>query len=260
VLDLCVHDFDVLNWLFGAPKSVYARGRELKPGLWNNVHAIVDYGAAEGFVEGSEFMPEGYPFTAALRVVCEGGVVEFMFRAGGVSVEMGGANSLVAYEPGKSYALEAKPGDAYENQAAYFVDCVLRFSLACSWPSLRSLERAGIDTTDERKQRLRRSAYRPRSARRIKSTLSDGADGIRRKDRRAGARGANRATRRGRKEDDGRSLFHGARPHVLFSQRAGRPHDSCRRRRAGFDAPRAACSADQNGRAAEHDRLRARRA
>ena len=47
-----------------------------------------------------------------------------MFRAGGVSVEMGGANSLVVYEPGKSYALDAKPGDAYDNQAAYFVDCI----------------------------------------------------------------------------------------------------------------------------------------
>jgi UDP-N-acetylglucosamine 3-dehydrogenase len=34
VLDLCVHDFDALNWLFGTPKSVYARGKELKPGLW----------------------------------------------------------------------------------------------------------------------------------------------------------------------------------------------------------------------------------
>ena len=106
------------------PKSVYARGRELKPGLWNNIHASLDYGDSEGFVEGSEFMPEGYPFTAALKVLCEGGVVEFMFRAGGVSVEMGGGNSLVVYEPGKSYALDAKPGDAYENQASYFVDCV----------------------------------------------------------------------------------------------------------------------------------------
>jgi len=102
VLDLCVHDFDVMNWMFGAPKTVYARGRELKPGLWNNVHATIDYGDAEGFVEGSEFMPEGYPFTMALKVVCEGGIVEFKFRAGGVSVEMGGSNSLVAYEPGKS--------------------------------------------------------------------------------------------------------------------------------------------------------------
>jgi predicted dehydrogenase len=67
VLDLCVHDFDVLNWLFGAPKTVYARGKELKPGLWNDIHALIDYGGINGFVEGSEFMPSGYPFTAALR-------------------------------------------------------------------------------------------------------------------------------------------------------------------------------------------------
>jgi len=124
VLDLCVHDFDVLNWILGTPKSVYACGRQLRPGLWNNVHATVDYGDTEGFVEGSEFMPEGYPFTATLKVVGEGGVVEYRFRAGGVSVEMGGSNSLIVYEPGKSYALKAKPGDAYENQAAYFIDCV----------------------------------------------------------------------------------------------------------------------------------------
>jgi len=124
VLDLCVHDFDVMNWMFGAPKTVYARGRELKPGLWNDVHATIDYGDAEGFVEGSEFMPAGYPFTMALKVLCEGGIVEFRFRAGGVSVEMGGSNSLIAYEPGKSYALETSPGDAYANQAAYFIDCV----------------------------------------------------------------------------------------------------------------------------------------
>ena len=124
VLDLCVHDFDAVNWLLGAPKSVYARGRELKPGLWNDVHAIVDYGHANAIVDGSEFMPQGYPFTAALKVLCEGGVVEFMFRAGGVSVEMGGGASLTVHEAGKSYALTAGPGDAYDNQAAYFVDCV----------------------------------------------------------------------------------------------------------------------------------------
>jgi UDP-N-acetylglucosamine 3-dehydrogenase len=124
VLDLCVHDFDALNWLFGAPKSVYARGRELKPGLWNDIHALVDYGGVDGFVEGSEFMPQGYPFTAALKVLCEGGVVEFMFRAGGVSVEMGGGASLIVHEAGKAYPLAPKPGDAYDNQAAYFIDCI----------------------------------------------------------------------------------------------------------------------------------------
>lgn len=124
VLDLAVHDFDALNWLFGQPKSVYARGRELKPQLWNDIHAIVDYGDVNGVIDGSEFMPEGYPFTAALKVLCEGGVIEFMFRAGGVSVEMGGGSSLIVHEAGKAYPLTPKPGDPYENQIGYFVQCL----------------------------------------------------------------------------------------------------------------------------------------
>jgi predicted dehydrogenase len=124
VLDLSVHDFDALNWLLGAPKSVYARGKEMRPGLWNDMQALVDYGDASGIVEGSEFMPQGYPFTAALKVLCEGGVIEFMFRAGGVSVEMGGGASLTVYESGKAYPLASQPGDAYDNQAAYFIECL----------------------------------------------------------------------------------------------------------------------------------------
>ncbi|MFL5258710.1 MAG: Gfo/Idh/MocA family protein, partial [Hyphomicrobiales bacterium] len=124
VLDLAVHDFDAANWLFGNPRSVYARGRELEPGLWNDIHALVDYGSVNAVVEGSEFMPQGYPFTCGLKVLCEGGVVEFMFRAGGVSVEMGGGSSLMVHEASKAYSLAAKPGDPYENQIAYFVECV----------------------------------------------------------------------------------------------------------------------------------------
>lgn len=124
VLDLSVHDFDVMNWVLGTPKTAYGRGREARPGLWNDIHALIDYGSASGVVEGSEFMPEGYPFTCGLKVLCEAGIVEFLFRAGGVSVEMGGGSSLVVYENGKSYPLEPKPGDAYENQIAAFVDCI----------------------------------------------------------------------------------------------------------------------------------------
>lgn len=124
VLDLCVHDFDTTNWLFGTPKTVYARGREKRPGLWNDIHALVDYGGVDAIVEGSEFMPQGYPFTASLKVLCEGGVVEFMFRAGGVSVEMGGGSSLIVHESGKAYPLKSKPGDGYDNQAEYMIECV----------------------------------------------------------------------------------------------------------------------------------------
>jgi predicted dehydrogenase len=125
VLDLSIHDFDALNWLMGTPTTIYARGQQAKPGLWNQINAVVDYRGSHGMVDGSEFMPSGFPFTAAIRVVCENGVVEFSFRAGGVSVEMGGGSQLIAYEPNRLYTPEGISGDAYERQIAYFVNCVL---------------------------------------------------------------------------------------------------------------------------------------
>ncbi len=124
VLDLVVHDFDALNWVFGSPKTVYARGHQAAPGLWNDVHAIVDYGDAQGTIDGSEFLPAEYPFTCSLKIQCERGVGEFLFRAGGASIEQGGGSRLVIYEPGRAYVPEVEAGDAYERQIAYFVDCV----------------------------------------------------------------------------------------------------------------------------------------
>lgn len=124
VLDLMVHDLDALNWLFGKPKSVYARGQRSKTKAWDHMMVTLDYGKASAMIEASEMMPAGYPFSMALKVLCQGGMVEFAFRAGGVSVEMGGGSALTVYEAGKSYALEAPGGDAYEAQVAYFVDCV----------------------------------------------------------------------------------------------------------------------------------------
>ena len=124
VLDLLIHDLDAMNWIFGKPQTVYAHGRETKPGSWDHILAVVDYGKAQGLIEGSQFMPPGYPFTMTLQVLCESGRVEFGFRAGGVSVEMGGGASLTAYAEDKAYSLESEAGDAYERQIAYFVDCV----------------------------------------------------------------------------------------------------------------------------------------
>jgi hypothetical protein len=37
---------------------------------------------------------------------------------------MGGGWSLIVHEAGKAYLLTTKPGDAYDNQVADFVDCV----------------------------------------------------------------------------------------------------------------------------------------
>ena len=127
VHDLHIHDLDTLNWLFGTPKSVYARGQRGAPGGWDHVLSLVDYGQVQGYAEGSVMMPDGYPFTMTLWVLCEKGSVEFTFRAGGTGVETGsaGGTSLMVYESGKDpRRLPAPGGDGYEAQAAYFVECV----------------------------------------------------------------------------------------------------------------------------------------
>ncbi|MCX6032194.1 MAG: Gfo/Idh/MocA family oxidoreductase [Chloroflexi bacterium] len=128
VLDLHVHDLDTLNWLFGTPKTVYARGqRSPESGGWDLAMTLVDYGDVKGFAEGSALQAPEYPFTMGLSVLCEGGSVEFTFRAGGVQVDSRGAggSSLLVYEKGKPARPLASPaGDGYANQAAAFIECV----------------------------------------------------------------------------------------------------------------------------------------
>jgi predicted dehydrogenase len=128
VLDLHVHDLDMLNWLLGAPQTVYARGqRSPETGGWDLALTLVDYGDAQGFAEGSALQSPEYPFTMGLAVLCERGSVEFTFRAGGVQVDSrdAGGTSLLVHEagqPARPLAFEA--GDGYAAQAEVFVTCV----------------------------------------------------------------------------------------------------------------------------------------
>jgi UDP-N-acetylglucosamine 3-dehydrogenase len=125
VIDLMIHDIDALNWVMGAPISVYARGQLSAPQMWDHILTLIDYGDAQASIEASELLPAGYPFTMGLIVLGKRGRVEYHFKAGGVSVEMGNSiNTLLAYEPNKIYPLDITPGDAWEAQIAYFVDCV----------------------------------------------------------------------------------------------------------------------------------------
>jgi predicted dehydrogenase len=127
VLDLQIHDLDVLNWLFGSPETVYARGHRGAPGGWDHALTLIDYGEVKAFVEGSVLLPEGYPFTMTLWVLCEKGSVEFSFRAGGTGVETGSTSgtSLMVYQSGQQPRSLPSPGDdGYEKQVAQFVESI----------------------------------------------------------------------------------------------------------------------------------------
>jgi UDP-N-acetylglucosamine 3-dehydrogenase len=127
VIDMMIHDYDMLNWIFGAPKAVTARGvSNPRSQGWDQVQVLIDYDGASALVDGGMMMPESYPFSSRLEVLLETGALEYHFRAGGRSVEMGGGvNELTDY-PNESDPMKvsAPAGDPYTNEVAYFVDSV----------------------------------------------------------------------------------------------------------------------------------------
>lgn len=156
VLDLMIHDLDALNWLLGQPKTIYARGLEAgepaKPGLWNHVQALINFGDSMGSVEASHFYPKTRPFTMLLRVLCENGSAELNLVSG-----RNGEPRLMAYDAERAIALPIAPenaGDPYEKMIAYFIEVVhgrrpltlgtpeqARLAVACSNAVRLSLER-----------------------------------------------------------------------------------------------------------------------
>ena len=126
VLDLHVHDLDVMNWFFGRPKRVNAIGARSESGGWDHVITQVEFDTLNASVEASNLMPLDFPFTAGLRVVCDKGVIEYQFRAGGASFETGQPmHYCLIHEEGRpNQPVDFEPGDAFEREIAYFVSCV----------------------------------------------------------------------------------------------------------------------------------------
>lgn len=127
-VDLLIHDFDQTNWLFGRPRSVYARAPRREDG---HVHALVEYEGGDATVEGSMAMPTSYPFSSNIRVVCENGVAEYGFTAApaadGGNIGEIAAGSLRFYPTGSGPRTIDVPDtgrDPFAAEIAYFLECV----------------------------------------------------------------------------------------------------------------------------------------
>jgi predicted dehydrogenase len=160
VIDMMIHDYDALNWVLGAPRAVKARGeRNARSGGFDQVQVLIDYDdGRSALVDGGMMMPESYPFSSRLEVLCENGALEYAFRAGGRSVEMGaGVNDLTYFPPhGDPMLLSPSQTDPYAAECAYFIDCIRRNTpadratpadalqaLAVALAARESLERGG---------------------------------------------------------------------------------------------------------------------
>jgi predicted dehydrogenase len=163
VIDMLIHDIDALNWLFGAPVSVAARGRRNpESGGWDQAQIMIEYaGGGTAVIEGGMLMPDSYRFTSSLQLLCERGAIEYDFRAGGRSLEEGeGTNQLILFPAqGAPAVLAAEQVDPYLAECRYFVDCIrtgvpadratpadARTALAVALAARQALELPGLAT------------------------------------------------------------------------------------------------------------------
>jgi predicted dehydrogenase len=124
-VDLMIHDFDQMNTLLGAPRSVYAS--EPEPG---HVHAVVEYDGGSGIAEGSMAMPRSYPFSSDIRVWGERGVAEYAFSAAPVEGEgnigaSSSARGLRVYPvDGDMHVRAVESADPWGPEIEEFVSCL----------------------------------------------------------------------------------------------------------------------------------------
>jgi predicted dehydrogenase len=151
LVDMAIHDFDVLGALLGPARQVTARA------VADGTHAsaLVEHDRGEGTVEASHAMPSSYPFTAGLRVLCERGVLEHRFVAGaGDEVADSDVVSVLGIHPSAGEARRfSAPGDPWRLQIEHFLACArdgtapadgtfdqARAALAVALAARRSLE------------------------------------------------------------------------------------------------------------------------
>ena len=122
VVDLQIHDDDYLTWLFGDPRQVAAWGSE------RHVHAMLRFeGDVTATAEAACDLPAGYPFTSYVRVRGEQGVLEYLFRAGGVrpDQEAGRTSELLHHRPGQpATRIDVPSADPYGAQIRHFAACL----------------------------------------------------------------------------------------------------------------------------------------
>jgi predicted dehydrogenase len=118
LFDLHIHDTDFVNYLFGAPESVFSTGVHDSHG--NVDHVVTQYLFPNGPVvqaQGSWLLQQG--FNMGYTLYCEGATVDFDFARGQDALRINRAGK-------RTRRLRLRAEDGYAAEIGYFVDCVAR--------------------------------------------------------------------------------------------------------------------------------------
>lgn len=113
-LDLHIHDADMVNFLFGMPKSVTSSAHYNSDGLMTFITTLYDVGDAVVSAEGCWAMTQTFGFEASYMVTFENAVVVMNTNRD---------DALVVYPAkGKKFAPKIKTGDGYAHEIKWFAD------------------------------------------------------------------------------------------------------------------------------------------
>ncbi|MBR5287881.1 MAG: Gfo/Idh/MocA family oxidoreductase [Clostridia bacterium] len=128
LFDLFVHDMDFLLGLFGTDAEVVSvSGSRGGGGSWRRVSAALRFkNGTSAFVEASNQMPSGYPFTAALHVQYPDAAIDYRFRtAVNIGLEASAETEFLLYDGGGVSALPLD-GDAQARAFRDEIDAFVR--------------------------------------------------------------------------------------------------------------------------------------
>lgn len=126
LFDLHIHDIDFVHYLLGKVESVYAVGTKNRYGAWDHVMTTLTFNnGSKAFVEASQRMPKGYPFTMSFRAQTSHSVLDLHMAAGENIEHMENRNHRFWYYTHQS-KVKMKPdsSDAFQKELSYFVNCI----------------------------------------------------------------------------------------------------------------------------------------
>lgn len=126
LFDLHLHDIDFVHYLVGEVESVYSVGNKNKYGAWDHVMTTLTFkNKSKAFVEASQRMTTGYPFTMSLRAQAAQGTLDFNLIAGeNIENIDKGTKQLIYYNHEGKSAVTFEKSDAFQNELSYFLNCI----------------------------------------------------------------------------------------------------------------------------------------